>query len=271
LRPVLQHEICHLRRQDNLTALIHMIVEAAFWFHPLVWLIGGRLIAERERACDEFVVSAGTEPEAYAESIIEVCRFHVDAALPCAAGIGSSKLKARIEAIVENRRLRQLSHNGFALLAAAAAAAMAPPVLLGAFGMLPVAAQPAPQTQTQPQIQDQGADAQPDPSSETTQPSPAPDSAVRPISTVPPYYPPQALRQRIEGSVTVEFTITTTGSVRDPVVVSSNPPGVFDEAALQSISQWMYNPLLENGVAVERQGMRTRIDWVLSPTETDVP
>jgi bla regulator protein BlaR1 len=47
---VLAHELSHVRRRDNLTAAIHMIVEAVFWFHPLVWWIWVELVKERERA-----------------------------------------------------------------------------------------------------------------------------------------------------------------------------------------------------------------------------
>ena len=50
---VVAHEVCHTNRRDNVTAAIHMLVEALFWFHPLVWWIGSRLVNERERACDE--------------------------------------------------------------------------------------------------------------------------------------------------------------------------------------------------------------------------
>jgi len=267
LQPVLQHELCHLRRQDNLMALMHMIVEVAFWFHPLVWLIGARLIAERERACDEFVVATGTAPEAYAEGIIEVCRFHVDAALPCAAGIGSSKLKARIEDIVANRRLRQLSRNGFAALAASAAVTVAAPVLLGACGMLPEAAEPA--LSAQSVLSEVPADpAPPPPQAEPAEPSPVDRADVLPIVRVPPFYPPEALRSRTEGWVRVEFTISTTGSVKDVVVVRSEPPGVFDEPALQAISQWRYNPRVVNGVAVERPGVQTEIRFEMADSET---
>jgi bla regulator protein blaR1 len=49
-KAILAHELCHLRRRDNLAAATHMLVEAIFWFHPLVWWIGARLIEERERA-----------------------------------------------------------------------------------------------------------------------------------------------------------------------------------------------------------------------------
>src|SRR6202023_1283023 len=44
LQAILSHELCHVRRRDNLGAAIHMLVESIFWFHPLVWGIGGRLV-----------------------------------------------------------------------------------------------------------------------------------------------------------------------------------------------------------------------------------
>jgi len=56
-----------VRRRDNLATVIHMAVEVVFWFHPLVWWLGARLIEERERACDEEVPRNGGEPRAYAE------------------------------------------------------------------------------------------------------------------------------------------------------------------------------------------------------------
>jgi beta-lactamase regulating signal transducer with metallopeptidase domain len=59
---ILAHELCHLRRRDNLAALVHMLVEAVFWFHPLVWFIGARLVEEREQACDEGVLDYGKQP-----------------------------------------------------------------------------------------------------------------------------------------------------------------------------------------------------------------
>jgi len=46
LDALLAHEFCHVRRRDNLTAAIHMVVQAIFWFHPLTWWIGVRLLTE---------------------------------------------------------------------------------------------------------------------------------------------------------------------------------------------------------------------------------
>lgn len=57
---------------DNLAAALHMLVQALFWFHPLVWWLGSRLVDERERACDEEVIRLGSEPQAYAERILRI-------------------------------------------------------------------------------------------------------------------------------------------------------------------------------------------------------
>lgn len=46
---LIAHERSHVRHRDNLSAAMHMAVEALFWFHPLVWWIERRLIDERER------------------------------------------------------------------------------------------------------------------------------------------------------------------------------------------------------------------------------
>ena len=100
---VVAHEVCHVRRRDNLTAAVHMAVEALFWFHPMVWWIGARLVATREQACDEHVVAETTEPIAYAEGIASVCRRYVEAPLMSVAGVGGANVKARIDSILANR------------------------------------------------------------------------------------------------------------------------------------------------------------------------
>lgn len=131
LRAILAHELCHVRRRDNLAAAVHMVVEAIFWFHPLVWWVGARLVDERERACDEEVVGRGSEPEVYAEGILSVCKFYVESPLACAAGVTGSHLKKRIEAIMTNRVLDKLTLARKLLLAAAGIAAVAGPILIG--------------------------------------------------------------------------------------------------------------------------------------------
>jgi uncharacterized protein (TIGR03435 family) len=126
---ILAHEVCHLRRRDNLTATIHMAVEAAFWFHPLTWWIGGRLLHEREAACDEAVLALGNEPQLYAESILKTCEFYLSMPLACVSGVTGADLKQRIERIMSNRRARALSRAAGLFLGTAAVLALTVPVL----------------------------------------------------------------------------------------------------------------------------------------------
>jgi uncharacterized protein (TIGR03435 family) len=131
LHAVLAHELCHVCRRDNLWAFMHMVVEAVFWFHPLVWWLGTRLIDERERACDEDVLRRGSEAEAYAEGILKVCEFYLQSPLECAAGVTGSNLKKRIEAIMANRPKLNLNLSKKAGLVFAGLLAIATPVILG--------------------------------------------------------------------------------------------------------------------------------------------
>jgi beta-lactamase regulating signal transducer with metallopeptidase domain len=131
IEALVAHETCHLRRHDNLTASVHMLVEALVWFHPLAWWIGARMIEERERACDEAVVRAGHDRVAYARSLIEVCRFYLQTPLLCVAGASGSHLKTRVETIMTAPLSSPLSRLGKALLLAAGACAVATPVTAG--------------------------------------------------------------------------------------------------------------------------------------------
>jgi beta-lactamase regulating signal transducer with metallopeptidase domain len=130
-KAVLAHELCHWRRRDNLLAAIHMLVEALFWFFPLVWWLGARLNAERERACDESVLAEGNDPQLYAGGILKVCRAYLQSPLACVAGVSGADLKKRIDAIMENRLVLRLNAARKFLLSASAAAALALPLALG--------------------------------------------------------------------------------------------------------------------------------------------
>ena len=131
LQAILAHELCHVRRRDNLATVMHMTVEAVFWFHPLVWWLGARLMEERERACDEEVVRMGSAPEAYAEGILKICELYLQSPLRCVAGVTGANLKKRIQAIMENRPSLRLSFAKKAGLAIAGVLAVAIPVILG--------------------------------------------------------------------------------------------------------------------------------------------
>jgi protein TonB len=84
------------------------------------------------------------------------------------------------------------------------------------------------------------------------------DADVIPLVRVLPQYPPRASARGIEGWVVVEFTITAAGTVKDPVVIDADPPGIFNRAMLRAIRKWKYKPKVVDGVTVERTGVRVR-------------
>ena len=131
LGAIIAHEMCHVRRRDNLTAAMHMVVEAIFWFHPAVWWIKTRLLEEREQACDEIVLRSGNKAEVYAESILEVCKFCIESPLACVAGVAGSDLKGRIVRIMTGKAASNLGFGRKLLLIAAASVALAIPIVFG--------------------------------------------------------------------------------------------------------------------------------------------
>jgi TonB family protein len=235
LDAVLEHELSHWRRRDNLTAAVHMVVEAVFWFHPLVWWIGARLVEERERACDEAVVRAGHDGRTYAEAILNVCERYVASALKCAAGISGADLKQRVVEIARNRVMNALSIRKKIMLGAFALGTMLVPIIFGA------AAQ---------------------------------DATPTPIVRIQPNYPDAAFAAGREGSVELEFTIAANGAVKDVAVVSSTA-AEFEEPAVVALLRWRFLPTNvtcvgtdcqtdQNVQPVERPGMRTVINYRLA-------
>jgi beta-lactamase regulating signal transducer with metallopeptidase domain len=131
LRVIIAHELCHVRRRDNLAAATHMLVQALFWFYPLVWWLGRRLMVEREYACDESVIRDGGDREAYAEGILQVCKHYLEWPPVCVAGVAGADLKKRVELIMTPRAIARLSSTRRVLLAAAAGTTCLVPIACG--------------------------------------------------------------------------------------------------------------------------------------------
>lgn len=91
----------------------------------------------------------------------------------------------------------------------------------------------------------------------------ASDTDIVPIVRVQPQYPLRAAENGTEGWVEVQFTISPTGTVKDPLVLNSKPGTVFNRAAIKAIRKWKYNPKIEDGVAIERPGVKVRLTFKL--------
>jgi len=72
-----------------------------------------------------------------------------------------------------------------------------------------------------------------------------------------PKYPRVAQRRNLSGWVSVEFTVGLDGTVQDVEVRDAEPADIFDNAAIRAVQKWEFEPVVENGVAVEkRAGVR---------------
>jgi bla regulator protein blaR1 len=142
MRAILAHERCHVAWWDNRAAALHMVVETLFWFHPLIWWLGRRLVDERERACDEQVLADGHPPESYAEGILKVCEQYLQSGLACAAGISGADLRHRIDAIIRNSLVERLNAVPKLLISLTACATIVVPLAAGMLTSAQARAQP---------------------------------------------------------------------------------------------------------------------------------
>jgi periplasmic protein TonB len=81
-----------------------------------------------------------------------------------------------------------------------------------------------------------------------------------PIVRVAPVYPARALSRGIEGYVDMGFTVTTAGTVKDPVVLFSTS-SLFERAASQAVLKFKYKPRVVDGQPVEVPGVKTRVTF----------
>jgi protein TonB len=91
----------------------------------------------------------------------------------------------------------------------------------------------------------------------------ASDGEYLPIVKVAPMYPESAASRGIEGYVLLEFTVTETGATADPVIIESQPKGIFDDAAKKAVLKFKYKPRVENGRPVKVSGVRHVITFKL--------
>ncbi|MGH8271993.1 MAG: energy transducer TonB, partial [Gammaproteobacteria bacterium] len=110
-----------------------------------------------------------------------------------------------------------------------------------------------------PQLGGIASTATPKPSAVPAHPSLSIRTPPHALHLVSPRYPQDALDQSLRGSVTVGFIVERDGSTADIHIVSSTPPGVFDEAARQAVRQWRFQPATANGAPVPTRASETLV------------
>ena len=89
------------------------------------------------------------------------------------------------------------------------------------------------------------------------------DGEYLPIVKVAPIYPRRAQTRGITGYCIVEYTVTKSGSIRDPKPVDCQPSGVFESASVKAATKFKYKPRVVDGEAIEVAGVQNKFTYEL--------
>lgn len=240
LETMLSHELMHIKRRDNFSGHMQAALCCLFWFHPLVWLINHRLLAEREQACDEKVLELGGAPEAYASSILKVVRFCNGWRMAGASGATGSNLRRRIKNIMDGNTKRRFTVWQRALCAGLAALAVILSVAGGLFGFGETGGAHAVESKGERSVSAAATRGQ--------------DKMTKgkPVSIPQPVYPEEAKKKGIFGTVEVEIEINEEGKVSSARATAG--PVELRASAEEAAGKAVFEPTTVNNKPVKVSG-----------------
>jgi len=225
LDAVLTHELSHVVRNDALSHLVARVATAVWWWHPLVWVAARSAQLDRERACDDLVLTTGTRASDYAADLVTFVSSLQPPVADSPAVLAMarrSQLEGRVMAILESGVNRKgVSQAG--ILAAMLVMVLVWPL---------AAVRPATQEQEQQPVRVGGNIQEP-----------------KKIKDVRPVYPASAMAEGRQGIAIIEARIGVDGAVVDAKIVRSIGDDL-DAAALDAVSQWRFMPTTLNGQPV---------------------
>jgi beta-lactamase regulating signal transducer with metallopeptidase domain len=114
LHAAIAHERCHAARRDPAAQLLFDLAAAIYWFHPLMWIVRRLAALDRERACDDAVVSQGFQPHRYAAMLVRLASPARAVGIPISR---AGELESRLHAIVDDRPRKPVTPKTFAAIA----------------------------------------------------------------------------------------------------------------------------------------------------------
>jgi TonB family protein len=211
---ILCHEIFHVRRHDWLFTIAEELVRSVFWFHPAIWWLLGEIALTREQAVDREVVSLTQSRDQYLDALLAIAGAppQLDLA-PAPLFLRKRHLKQRVLAIM--KEVHMSKSKSFSALAAGLGILVF--ACWFATATFPLAA--APQTV---------ADG----------PGVTVDAGGTLMHRTAVYYPEAARAANVQGTVTLEVTLDSSGNVADSRVLGG--PIELRRTAQQAVLQWHY-------------------------------
>ena len=200
---ILEHELCHYKRKDNLVNVLVVIALSCCWFNPIAWLGYRSFRKSQEIACDTHVLNNKSlnERVEYGKALIN-CAQSAQHRLCIDSNYTQRNIMFKRISMLKNHRAVNRPAQAIASIAA---------------GLLITSV----------------AFASPEP--------PAPkEESIYPEVRIEPLYPLQAAKDKVEGSVVLQFDIMADGSVMNISVVKSVPQGIFDKESRRALKQWKY-------------------------------
>jgi len=231
---ILEHEVCHFKRNDMQWNFIALALLALLWFHPLSWLAFNRFRRDQELSCDHAVLARKHK----------TCRINYSKALLVAAETSPPLAFAQLsfkeygDKNIMFERIKQIKANTKTNKLAISTVFASAIAVLSAFSYA-------------------GDNHHHDKKMKS--------ATVYPLTRVEPIYPQIAIDKKIEGSVVLKFDVTPAGAVENVSIVTAKPSTVFNEAAAVALSDWTY----QTSSTGTKEAL-VQLDFVLgedSPTE----
>ncbi|WP_438864603.1 M56 family metallopeptidase [Neptunicella sp.] len=231
---ILQHELVHYRRRDNVFNLCGLVVVALFWFNPLVWIGYKAFRRCQELACDEVVLINKNQQEKilYSKALLRCAEVSLQPMTIYSQYGDKHSMKKRIKLI---------QHSGSAKVSLVATVLMLSGGLLTGIAM--ANQQPATIDKTQVNL-------------------------ASPVQRVEPLYPLEAAEQKIEGSVVLQFDIDVDGTTSNIKVIKAIPEQVFEKESIKALQQWRYKPRIVGGQAQKQTNLLVQLDYLLDQTSS---
>jgi TonB family protein len=242
LNALLAHELAHIARRDFAKNLLYTLLSLPIAWHPLLWRTRACLAESRELLCDDAAAEAVAGRRQYAQSLLRlasvfagqppVATLHAIGILDFNSGI--TALERRV--MILTRKRIPIS-TGRRVLIATACSILALVTCTSALALhTDVSAFASAAEQPAAKVVHVAAN----------------KMAVQRISGDNPTYPPEARKEKIQGTVVIDTTVSKEGAIEDLHVVKTPDPSLA-ESALKAVRTWRYRPYLLNGNPVAVQ------------------
>jgi protein TonB len=247
IRGILLHELSHIFHRDQIIGILQRLVTAMNWWNPLAYALSSSHSRAREEISDNHVLIQNDSKE-YAECLINLVEKTTHwKRLSVSVGLASPHipLKDRVKHILSKERIMdtKLKKSTVALMVVAAIV-----FVLGIAGSRLIFATAEPEATIEkadlvlPGLQEQDKKEQEQEKEKSEKKDIKPPKLIKKVD---PVYPEEARKAGIEGTVTLEATTDSTGRVQQVKVLNSVPE--LDQAAVDAIKQWVYEPMVIDG------------------------